>query len=257
MAADSHRDGPRCLMLTTAEKALSTIRAARAHADHIADADKMVREPVAVVDANDDGYWADILPDRSVKVGQKLYAAPVEPVKQEPVDRLKQQDEWTPYLKDGETPFERFIRERNDMSALLSLHLRIVAENEDLKARQNDTVSHVDVDAMVNRFRGWKLPSDFSPDCGITFRNESEYSHPTYGRAKYEPVGTNLFTGSQAKAMFEYCLQGVAEPIQRDPIGEVDIHMDFLRINWKDGVHPPKGTKLYTSPTAADREKNI
>jgi len=33
-------------------------------------------EPVAVVDANDDGYWADILPDRSVKVGQLLYTTP-------------------------------------------------------------------------------------------------------------------------------------------------------------------------------------
>lgn len=31
------------------------------------------QEPVAVVDANDEGMWADILPDRSVKVGQLLY----------------------------------------------------------------------------------------------------------------------------------------------------------------------------------------
>jgi hypothetical protein len=34
------------------------------------------QEPVAVVDANDDGYWADILPNRNVKVGQFLYAHP-------------------------------------------------------------------------------------------------------------------------------------------------------------------------------------
>jgi hypothetical protein len=33
-------------------------------------------EPVAIVDANDYGYWADILPDRSVKVGQLLYTTP-------------------------------------------------------------------------------------------------------------------------------------------------------------------------------------
>ena len=32
--------------------------------------------PVATVDANDEGYWAEILPDRSVRVGQKLYALP-------------------------------------------------------------------------------------------------------------------------------------------------------------------------------------
>jgi hypothetical protein len=34
------------------------------------------QEPVAVVDANDDGYWADILPNRNVKVGQLLYTTP-------------------------------------------------------------------------------------------------------------------------------------------------------------------------------------
>jgi hypothetical protein len=34
------------------------------------------QEPVAIVDANDEGYWAEILPDRNVKVGQLLYATP-------------------------------------------------------------------------------------------------------------------------------------------------------------------------------------
>ena len=34
------------------------------------------QEPVAIVDANDEGYWAEILPDRSVKVGQLLYTSP-------------------------------------------------------------------------------------------------------------------------------------------------------------------------------------
>ena len=36
-----------------------------------------VSEPVAVVDANDDCCWADILPDRNVVVGQKLYSHPL------------------------------------------------------------------------------------------------------------------------------------------------------------------------------------
>ena len=34
------------------------------------------QEPVARVDANDDGMWADILPNVNVKVGQFLYAHP-------------------------------------------------------------------------------------------------------------------------------------------------------------------------------------
>ena len=50
-------------------KTLAAIREARAEQEK--------QEPVAIVDANDDGYWADILPDRDVKVGQLLYAAPV------------------------------------------------------------------------------------------------------------------------------------------------------------------------------------
>jgi hypothetical protein len=46
-------------------------------------------EPVARVDANDDGYWADILPDRSVKVGQLLYTRPQPDLTAE-VERLRQ-----------------------------------------------------------------------------------------------------------------------------------------------------------------------
>ena len=34
------------------------------------------KEAVARVDVGDDGYFADILPDRDVKIGQLLYAAP-------------------------------------------------------------------------------------------------------------------------------------------------------------------------------------
>lgn len=63
-------------------------------------------------------------------------------------------------------------------------------------------------DEMVNRFLGWKLPEDFAPDCGITFkpmRNE----HMPWGGDKNEPVGTNLLTAVQARAMLEHVL---AEP---------------------------------------------
>jgi hypothetical protein len=58
-----------------------------------------------------------------------------------------------------------------------------------------------DVDAMVSRFLGWKLPEMFVPDCGISF---TPLGHPHSW-----PVGTNLLTADQAKAMFEYCLKGV------------------------------------------------
>ncbi len=40
------------------------------------DAERGKSEPVAVVDANDGGYWAEIIPNRDVKVGQELFAHP-------------------------------------------------------------------------------------------------------------------------------------------------------------------------------------
>lgn len=67
------------------------------------------------------------------------------------------------------------------------------------------------VPMLVDRFLCWKLPDDFAPDCGITFKRESDYEHPVYGRTKYEPVGTNLFTAVQATAMFEHLL-GIDPP---------------------------------------------
>jgi hypothetical protein len=62
-------------------------------------------------------------------------------------------------------------------------------------------------DAMVSRFLGWKLPSDFAPDCGISFdgRKDDEWN-----KNLTWPIGTNLFTANQAKAMLEHVL-GVAK----------------------------------------------
>ena len=58
----------------------------------------------------------------------------------------------------------------------------------------------IDVNKMVDRFLGWKLPDDFSPDCGISFKKEVSWPNHVY------PIGTNLFNATQAKAMFEYCI---------------------------------------------------
>lgn len=54
-------------------------------------------------------------------------------------------------------------------------------------------------DEMVNRFLAWKLPDDFNPDGGVT------------KRVGATPVGTNLLTAVQARAMLEHVL-GAALP---------------------------------------------
>lgn len=57
------------------------------------------------------------------------------------------------------------------------------------------------IDKMVDRFLGWKLPEDFGPDCYITFDREKAKQNPHCW-----PVGTNLLTADQARAMVKYML---------------------------------------------------
>lgn len=61
------------------------------------------------------------------------------------------------------------------------------------------------VDAMVDRFLCWPLPKTFAPDCGISFdgRKDDEWNK---NKNKTWPVGTNLFTADEARAMFEHAL---------------------------------------------------
>lgn len=59
-------------------------------------------------------------------------------------------------------------------------------------------------DEMVTRFLGWRLPDDFMPDCGISFKSSG---HPNGW-----PVGTNLFTAGQARKMLEHILCAIAAP---------------------------------------------
>jgi hypothetical protein len=58
-------------------------------------------------------------------------------------------------------------------------------------------------DEMLNRFLSWKLPIDFSPDCGISFDGRKP---DQWNPDKGWPIGTNLLTATQAKAMLEHVL---------------------------------------------------
>jgi len=48
----------------------------------------------------------------------------------------------------------------------------------------------------VDRFLGWKLPKDFQPDGGISFKS-----------GVCETIGTHLFTAQQANEMLKYVLE--------------------------------------------------
>ncbi len=101
----------------------------------------------------------------------------------------------------GSRPWLNETNVKNESAAELR---RLYIENEALKARRELST----INAMVDRFLGWRLPDNFNPDGGITFKRESDYEHPKFGRTKYEPIGTNLFNADQAKEMFEYALGG-------------------------------------------------
>lgn len=62
-----------------------------------------------------------------------------------------------------------------------------------------------DIKRLVNRFLGWKLPENFSPDAGISFKKTFNDHFPV--PMKHEPTGTNLFDASQTEAMFRYVLE--------------------------------------------------
>src|SRR5690349_4503313 len=65
--------------------------------------------------------------------------------------------------------------------------------------------------AAVDRFLAWKLPATFSPDCGISFDGRGKDAR---GFDKGWPIGTNLFTADEARAMFEHCLANRAEDVR-------------------------------------------
>jgi hypothetical protein len=74
--------------------------------------------------------------------------------------------------------------------------------------------------AMVNRFLGWRLPETFGPDCFIFFDRV---------RAKMDqswPIGTNLLTATEARAMLEHVLAApAAVPVQPTELRDAAQHL--------------------------------
>lgn len=61
-----------------------------------------------------------------------------------------------------------------------------------------------DVETMVNRFLGWKLPHQFNPDAGISFNRNLHKAWGGYPNSW--PVGTNLLDANQAREMVLHML---------------------------------------------------
>lgn len=66
---------------------------------------------------------------------------------------------------------------------------------------------------MADRFLGWKLPDNFNPDGGISFKKTFNDHMPQ--PMKNEPVGTNVLDATQADAMVRHMIEGM-------PVGASD-----------------------------------
>lgn len=62
-------------------------------------------------------------------------------------------------------------------------------------------VTDEQLDKMVTRFLGWRLPQGFAPDAGISFKPMPDEYMPHCW-----PTGTNLFDAVQAKEMILHML---------------------------------------------------
>ena len=59
---------------------------------------------------------------------------------------------------------------------------------------------------MVDRFLSWRLPENFAPDAGISFK--PTYNNGTAEGGRHQPTGTNLFDARQAEKMVRHMLGG-------------------------------------------------
>jgi len=65
---------------------------------------------------------------------------------------------------------------------------------------------------MADRFLGWKLPENFNPDGGISFKPEFNVEYnASRGMPpdRHKPSGTNLFGYTEAVAMIRHMIEGM------------------------------------------------
>jgi len=75
-------------------------------------------------------------------------------------------------------------------------------------------LNNAQIKHMVDRFLRWRLPENFTPDCGIHFdADAAKKLNPV--NHQYKPVGTNLFDATQAEAMVRNMVEGI-------PDGEIE-----------------------------------
>lgn len=68
-------------------------------------------------------------------------------------------------------------------------------------------MTEAQISHMVSRFLGWRLPENFNPDGGVSFK--ATFNENTPHPMKHEPTGTNLLDATQAEAMVRHMIEGL------------------------------------------------
>lgn len=68
-------------------------------------------------------------------------------------------------------------------------------------------MTEAQIKQMTERFLGWRLPEDFQPDNGISFKPTfNDHMDPPM---RHNPSGTNLMNYTQAEAMVRHLVEGI------------------------------------------------
>jgi len=115
------------------------------------------------------------------------------------------------------------------------------------------------IEHMTDRFLGWCLPEDFSPDAGVSFK--ADFNENTPHPMKHRPTGTNLFNHGQAKAMVQHLTQGAATPaVPPQGEGVADVLASAYEDHQRGAAAPDVGLfefmalRLAAPPKAASAE---
>lgn len=127
-------------------------------------------------------------------------------------------------------------------------------------------VTEAQIKHMVDRFLGWRLPENFNPDGGISFKRTHSEQGP-WGPQKYEPSGTNVFDAEQATAMVRYMLEGLpaapkAFEDSDDDLEPTDAYREWLNTLEEDVIqgefgYEPGEFTVYTTHWAPLYEEGL
>ena len=96
----------------------------------------------------------------------------------------------------------------------------LLREIDALRAEGQVAGTDEQIKYMVNRFLVWRLPENFNPDGGISFK--PDFNENTPWPMKNEPTGTNLFDATQAEVMIRYLVTGLpSERVSAEELAEL------------------------------------